>query len=61
MHGPAAPDGAAGAGPHLARVLHDLATAPQPTWAWPLPGGERQWRRIAREVAADWCPTGHQP
>jgi hypothetical protein len=50
IHGPAVPDGAATAGPQLVRLLHDLKTAEQPTWAWPLPGGEEQWRRIAREV-----------
>ncbi len=55
-HGPAVPDGAATAGPQLVRVLHDLNTAEQPTWAWPLPGGEDQWRCTAREVTAgqDW-------
>jgi hypothetical protein len=50
VHGPTVPDGAATAGPQLVRLLHDLNTAEQPTWAWPLPGGEGQWRRIAREV-----------
>ncbi|MFI8770520.1 hypothetical protein ACIGN6_37265 [Streptomyces sp. NPDC053792] len=56
VHGPTVPDGAATAGPQLVRLLHDLNTAEQPTWAWPLPGGEDQWRRIAREVTAghDW-------
>ncbi|MEU3606414.1 hypothetical protein AB0E83_13305 [Streptomyces sp. NPDC035033] len=56
VHGPTVPDGAATAGPRLVRLLHDLNTARQPTWAWPLPGGEAQWRRIAREVTAgqDW-------
>ncbi len=56
VHGPTVPDGAATAGPRLARLLHDLDTAQQPTWAWPLPGGEGAWRRIAREVTlgADW-------
>jgi hypothetical protein len=56
VHGPTVPDGAATAGPQLVRVLHDLNTAQQPTWAWPLPGGEAQWRRIAREASAgqDW-------
>ncbi|MFD9590735.1 hypothetical protein ACFWBM_39305 [Streptomyces sp. NPDC059980] len=59
IHGRAVPDGAATAGPQLARSLDDLNTAPQPTWAWPLPGGESQWRRIARDVTAreDW-PQG---
>ncbi|MGW6419647.1 hypothetical protein [Streptomyces sp. NPDC055055] len=51
-HGPTVPDGAAAAGPELVRALHDLNTARRPTWAWPLPGGEEQWRRIAREVTA---------
>ncbi|WP_030861820.1 hypothetical protein [Streptomyces sp. NRRL S-37] len=50
LHGPTVPDGAAIAGPQLARLLHGLDTAKQPTWAWPLPGGEDRWRRIAREV-----------
>ncbi len=56
VHGPTVPDGAATAGPQLARLLHDLNTAQQPTWAWPLPGGDDQWRRVAREVTArqDW-------
>ncbi len=51
-HGPTVPDGTATAGPRLARLLNDLNTAQQPTWAWPLPGGEDQWRRVAREVTA---------
>ncbi|MFE4687240.1 hypothetical protein ACFRNJ_41780 [Streptomyces sp. NPDC056721] len=56
VHGPTVTDGAATAGPQLVSRLHDLNTVQQPTWAWPLPGGERQWRRIAREVTArqDW-------
>lgn len=53
VHGPTVPDGAATAGPQLVRLLHDLNTAKQPTWAWPLPGGEDQWHRIAREVKAE--------
>ncbi|MFD5325174.1 hypothetical protein [Streptomyces sp. NPDC127092] len=59
LHGPTVPDGAATAGPQLVRLLHDLNTVTQPTWAWPLPGGEDQWRRIAREVTADreWPPS----
>ncbi|MDQ0791753.1 hypothetical protein [Streptomyces sp. B1I3] len=59
VHGPSVPDGAATAGPQLVRLLHDLNTAGQPTWAWPLPGGEDQWRRIAREVTVDrsWLHT----
>ncbi|MFF2960026.1 hypothetical protein ACFVT1_14240 [Streptomyces sp. NPDC057963] len=52
-HGPTIPDGTATAGPQLVRILHDLNTTQQPTWAWPLPGGEAQWRRIALEVTAD--------
>ncbi|WP_392666850.1 hypothetical protein [Streptomyces sp. LN785] len=56
VHGPTIPDGTATAGPQLVRILHDLNTTQQPTWAWPLPGGEAQWRRIALEVTAgqDW-------
>ncbi|MEU4035674.1 hypothetical protein [Streptomyces collinus] len=50
VHGPAVPDGAATAGPLLARRLRDLDTAVRPTWAWPLPGGEERWRRVAHEV-----------
>ncbi|MFD0369629.1 hypothetical protein [Streptomyces sp. NPDC127114] len=59
VHGPTVPDGADTAGPQLARLLHDLNTVAQPTWAWPLPGGEDQWRRTAREVTADreWPPS----
>ncbi|MEU5293428.1 hypothetical protein [Streptomyces umbrinus] len=57
VHGTTVPDGAATAGPRLVHLLHDLNTAEQPTWAWPLPGGEEQWRRIAREVTAGQdCP-----
>ncbi|MFJ3640099.1 hypothetical protein ACIPRD_10135 [Streptomyces sp. NPDC090108] len=52
VHGPTVPDGAATAGPRLARSLHDLATKARPTWSWPLPGGEPEWRRIEREVTA---------
>ncbi|MFD8045509.1 hypothetical protein ACFV5E_18980 [Streptomyces chartreusis] len=50
IHGPTVPDGAATAGPQLVCLLHDLNTTEQPTWAWPLPGGLTQWRRIAVEV-----------
>lgn len=50
VHGAGVPDGAAVAGPPLARHLQELDTAPRPTWAWPLPGGEAQWRRVADEV-----------
>ncbi|MFB8119619.1 hypothetical protein ACFC51_27625 [Streptomyces sp. NPDC055962] len=49
---PVPPDGAAAAGPRLVRLLHRLDTAKQPTWAWPLPGGEGEWRRLAREADA---------
>ncbi|WP_432187205.1 hypothetical protein [Streptomyces sp. Tue6028] len=52
VHGPAVPDGAAIAGPQLVRRLHELDAAAQLTWAWPLPGGQAQWRRIAREVTS---------
>jgi hypothetical protein len=52
VHGPAVPNGATTAGPQLARLLHDLNTAQQRTWAWPLPGGEKQWCHIARDVTA---------
>ncbi|MFF8359865.1 hypothetical protein ACF063_41140 [Streptomyces chartreusis] len=56
IHGPSVPDGAATAGPQLVRLLDDLNTAEQPTWAWPLPGGLTQWRRIVGEVTTrqDW-------
>ncbi|MFJ7965486.1 hypothetical protein [Streptomyces sp. NPDC096324] len=50
VHGLAVPDGAASAGPQLVRILDDLNTAQQPTWAWPMPGGENEWRHIALEV-----------
>ncbi|MFJ6665169.1 hypothetical protein [Streptomyces sp. NPDC091383] len=56
-HGPTVPDGTASAGPRLARALHDLDTAERPTWAWPLPGGETEWRRIAREVTGNRGPA----
>ncbi|MFI6942713.1 hypothetical protein ACIBI4_25860 [Streptomyces sp. NPDC050418] len=56
VHGPSVPDGAATAGPQLARRLHDLRTALRPTWAWPLPGGEERWRGIAREATAGRWP-----
>lgn len=56
VHGPAVPDGAATAGPQLVRLLFDLDTAEQRTWAWPLPSGEDAWHRLTREVTAgqDW-------
>ncbi|MFJ9054942.1 hypothetical protein [Streptomyces sp. NPDC102409] len=59
VHGPTVPDGAATAGPQLARLLHGLNTTKQPTWAWPLPGGEGEWRRVAREatVGEGWIRT----
>lgn len=43
------PDGAAFAGPALARRLGELHTTHRPTWAWPLPGGIQEWHRIAGE------------
>lgn len=60
IHGAAVPDGAAIAGPSLAHRLRELHTAQRPTWAWPLPGGEVQWLRIAREVTANqkWSGNG---
>lgn len=59
VRGPTVPDGAATAGPRLARLLHELNTAEQPSWAWPLPGGEDQWRLVADEVTAGkgWLRT----
>ncbi|MFF9623661.1 hypothetical protein [Streptomyces griseosporeus] len=61
-HGPAVPDGAAVAGPQFARRLHHLHTAQRPTWAWPLPGGEERWGRIAREVTggAAWLGASYE-
>ncbi|NNN34793.1 hypothetical protein HLK59_31415 [Streptomyces sp. S3(2020)] len=53
LHGPTIPDGATLAGPPLAHRLRELHTAQRPTWAWPLPGGETEWHRIARETRAD--------
>jgi hypothetical protein len=53
VRGPTVPDGTATAGPQLVRRLHHLETAQQLTWAWPLSGGETEWRRIAHEVTAD--------
>ncbi|MFE6163003.1 hypothetical protein ACFQ7F_29275 [Streptomyces sp. NPDC056486] len=47
------PDGAEFAGPALARRLEKLRTAQRPTWAWPLPGGVREWHRIAREEVGE--------
>ncbi|MEV7373896.1 hypothetical protein AB0O51_23835 [Streptomyces sp. NPDC090301] len=59
VHGPTVPDGAATAGPQLARRLHDLSTSGRPTWCLPLPGGEAEWHRLRREATAgqDW-PAG---
>ncbi|WP_030678565.1 hypothetical protein [Streptomyces rimosus] len=57
VNGAAVPDGAAVAGPPLARRLRELRSAPRPTWAWPLPGGEDRWRRVAREVTAGQGPA----
>ncbi|MER6346526.1 hypothetical protein ACWC10_16500 [Streptomyces sp. NPDC001595] len=58
-HGSHVPDGAAVAGPRLTRVLHELRTKQQATWAWPLPGGEDRWHRVAHEVTAGqaWPPA----
>ncbi|MFI1768321.1 hypothetical protein ACH41H_40630 [Streptomyces sp. NPDC020800] len=59
VHGAAVPDGAAVAGPSLARRLRELRTAQRPTWAWPLPGGEDRWRRVAREgTGGRWAAVG---
>ncbi|MFC9278527.1 hypothetical protein [Streptomyces collinus] len=59
VHGSTVPDGAAIAGPRLARRLRGLDTGVRPTWAWPLPGGEGRWRRVAHEVTGgrEWPPT----
>ncbi|WP_250294439.1 hypothetical protein [Streptomyces atroolivaceus] len=59
LHGPTVPDGAASAGPQFVRLLNDLNTSQQPTWAWPLPGGQDQWRCIAQEATAgqSWPPA----
>ncbi|MEU6763015.1 hypothetical protein ABZ916_10880 [Streptomyces sp. NPDC046853] len=51
--GPHVPDGAAFAGPALARRLDQLRTGHRPTWAWPLAGGTREWHRIAREEVGE--------
>ncbi|QGZ51845.1 hypothetical protein GPZ77_28805 [Streptomyces sp. QHH-9511] len=50
-HGPAVPDGAEIAGGVLARRLEELRTGNRPSWAWPLPGGERAWHRIVRDLS----------
>jgi hypothetical protein len=59
VHGAEVPDGAAIAGPSLARRLRELHTAQRPTWAWPLPGGAVRWHRTARDVTAGrrWAPA----
>jgi hypothetical protein len=56
IHGPGIPDGAGAAGPVLARRLDELRTGHRPTWAWPLPGGEQEWHRVARghRAAGSW-------
>ncbi|WP_237536679.1 hypothetical protein [Streptomyces sp. SID5785] len=59
-HGPTVPDGAAVAGPRLARVLDDLDRREQFTWAWPLPGGAAEWDRIAACVSAEDWPAGRR-
>lgn len=59
VHGPTVPDGAALAGPQLARLIDELSTARPPTWAWPLPGGVSRWDEAAREVTGGMCwPRG---
>ncbi|MEU8880003.1 hypothetical protein [Streptomyces hydrogenans] len=50
LHGPTVPDGTAEAGPELSRRLRDLHTGQQPTWCWPLTGGEPRWHRLAQEA-----------
>ncbi|MFF9286700.1 hypothetical protein [Streptomyces griseosporeus] len=63
VRGPTVPDGAAVAGPELARRLHQLHTAQRPTWAWPLPGGQERWRRIAREATTGgtaWAAASYE-
>jgi hypothetical protein len=61
-HGALIPDGAALAGPPLARRLRDLVTGRRPTWAWPLEGGAAEWRapadQVAREAADGSRPAG---
>ncbi|WP_406133037.1 hypothetical protein [Streptomyces zaomyceticus] len=59
VHGPTVPDGAATAGPELARRLHDLSTRARPTWCLPLTGGEAEWHRLTREVTTGrhWPPA----
>ncbi|MFI8827029.1 hypothetical protein [Streptomyces sp. NPDC053431] len=60
-HGAAVPDGAGTAGASLARRLEELRTAARPTWAWPLPGGRAEWRRVAREVTGGEWGTESDP
>lgn len=40
----------------LGRQLHELTTAPAPTWSWPLPGGPAAWDALARQHAPGWHP-----
>ncbi|OIJ99343.1 hypothetical protein BIV25_09995 [Streptomyces sp. MUSC 14] len=61
VHGSAVPDGAALAGPELARRLGDLHTGQRPSWAWPLDGGETRWRCLADEAAGRRWPDGASP
>ncbi|WP_338702674.1 hypothetical protein V2W30_35360 [Streptomyces sp. Q6] len=49
------PDGAALAGPVLARDLGRARTGHRPSWAWPLPGRVAEWQRVARESDAGWA------
>ncbi|GGP99888.1 hypothetical protein [Streptomyces roseolilacinus] len=60
-HGAAVPDGTATAGASLARHLGELHTATRPTWAWPLPGGPAEWRRVAREATGGEWGTDDGP
>ncbi|MGN5381932.1 aminotransferase class I/II-fold pyridoxal phosphate-dependent enzyme [Streptomyces lasalocidi] len=61
VHGSAVPDGAALAGPELARRLGELHTGQRPSWAWPLDGGETRWRCLADEAASRRWPDGASP
>ncbi len=59
LHGSGIPDGAEFAGPALIRRLDAARTGLRPTWAWPLPGGTKEWERIAHEqTAGRWEPGG---
>ncbi|WP_406395042.1 hypothetical protein [Streptomyces sp. NBC_00887] len=60
-HGTAVPDGAAIAGATLTRDLEGLHTAKRPTWAWPLPGGQAEWDRVAHEVTGGKWGTDGSP